>query len=60
MFISIIVAVAENGVIGRGGKCHGICRTTCGGSKAAHDGAHNRHGPADVGIDRPTASRAGE
>ena len=60
MRISIIVAVAENGVIGRGGKLPWHLGDDLQAIQAADDGPHDRHGSEDVGVDRPAAAGAAE
>ena len=51
MRISIIVAVAENGVIGRGGQLPWRLSADLQRFKQAHDGPHDHHGSANVGVD---------
>ena len=60
MRISIIAAVAENGVIGRGGQAAVASVGRLAAVQAADDGPHDHHGPADVGIDRPAAAGAAD
>ena len=60
MRISIIAAVAENGVIGRGGELPWRLVGRPAAIQAADDGPHDHHGPADLGIDRPAAAGAAD
>ena len=54
--VSIIAAVAENGVIGRGGPAALASVRRPAAIQATHDGPRADHGPQDLGVDRPAAA----